>query len=196
MNLKKYKLHIFGFLVTIYYIIWSRLGDLHTASTIFVTVATIVAGISIWIQLKRDCDLKEAEFLLGYNSKFIFDSNLTDVQQILEQHRNGVIPDSAIEEMDRQQLINYIVYLEALSPLVKNSILNIETMDNLYSYRFFLAVNNPVVQRIELVPEAEYYKGCFNLHKQWELFKKKNNMPILMESSSLRYTEVYQQMSK
>ena len=37
-------------------------------------------------------------------------------------------------------------------------------VDDLFSYRFFLAMNNKEVQEFELGPEAEYYRGCFKLY--------------------------------
>lgn len=43
--------------------------------------------------------------------------------------------------------------------MVTKGELSIKTIDNLLTYRFFLALNNPIVQNIELTPDAEYYKS-------------------------------------
>jgi hypothetical protein len=40
-------------------------------------------------------------------------------------------------------------------------------IDDLFAYRFFIAVNNPVVQEYELIPYADFYKGCYELSEVW-----------------------------
>ena len=56
-----------------------------------------------------------------------------------------------------QKMINYLVYLESLAALVFRQVIHLDVIDDLFSYRFFLAVNNPVVQECELLPYADFY---------------------------------------
>ena len=35
------------------------------------------------------------------------------------------------------------------------------------SYRYFIAVNNPIVQKLELLEYTDYYMGCFAIYDEW-----------------------------
>ena len=51
--------------------------------------------------------------------------------------------------------------------------------------------NNKYVQEIELIPEAENYRGIYKLHKSWTQYKIAQKMPILQQDTSLSETENY-----
>lgn len=189
--MKRNWLYIFGLTIIGFYIISLSYYDINWISTIVVTLATIVGGIAIWVQLRREHDLKEAEFIMEYNNNFIFDDDMTFVQKTLEDYLKGRISKEELEKIDRQKLINFLVYIEALSAMINKGVLTFKTIDNLFSYRFFLAVNNPIVQQLELIPDSEFYKGCYILHKQWTMYKKRNKLPILCEESSLEKVPNY-----
>ncbi len=40
-------------------------------------------------------------------------------------------------------------------------------IDDLMSYRYFIAMNNPVVQEIELLEYPDFYKGCIQIYQKW-----------------------------
>ncbi|KXX68718.1 hypothetical protein [Flammeovirga sp. SJP92] len=192
----KHRLYIICFFIISSYFTLLKITDIKNLSTIFGTTATIVGGLAIWVQLKRDGDLKEAEFLMEYNFNFINDKKLTNIQKTLENYSKGDCTKEDITTIDRQDLINFLVYLEALAAMVNKGVLKIETIDNLFSYRFFIATNNPVVQELELIPDAEYYRGCYVLHKKWVNYKKKKGQNILQEEFSLKNVKDYNQYSK
>ena len=79
---------------------------------------------------------------------------------------------------DCQKLINYLVYLESMAVLVDRNILHVDVIDDLFSYRFFLAVNNPIVQQGELYPYADFYKGIFKLSEKWAEKHDDNSTPM------------------
>ena len=39
------------------------------------------------------------------------------------------------------------------------------------AYRYFIAVNNPVVQELELIPYKDYYQGIIKVFKDWKVDK-------------------------
>ena len=71
--------------------------------------------------------------------------------------------------------------LEGVAALVKSRVLHISTMTDLMAYRYFIAVNNPVVQRIELLEYTDYYHGIFDIYDCWirEMKSQEANIPIL-----------------
>lgn len=66
--------------------------------------------------------------------------------------------------------------LESVATLVNSGILRLNTINDLMAYRYFIAVNNPVVQKLELIPYKPYYNGCFTIFKEWQ--KTADGMPL------------------
>ena len=147
------------------------------------TVATIIAIISavaFWVEYHENKLLNEAQFIMELNEQFIGDENMSGVEWELERYfskfRKGEITEDycqnfekkySLDNRDRQHLVNYLVHLEGIAALVKNKVLHIETIDDLMSYRYFIAMNNPVVQKLELLEYPEFYKGCFEIYEAW-----------------------------
>lgn len=135
---------------------------------------------------ERQNDIEESKFLLQYNQAFIQDPNMCLVEQCLEQWmENPESKGAIINEENRQLFINYLVYLEGLAPLVFRKILRLEHIDDLMAYRFFLAVNNPELQRDQLFRYPDYYRGCFKLYSTWKQYRHAHQLPILLNDYSL-----------
>lgn len=189
-------IHYIGACIVVFYIVSVRYYDLNDISTLFITIFTMIGGIAIWIQLKGERDIKEAEFLMNYHSNFVSNDTFTTIQQKLEDYYKERCGSEVIYEIDRQDLINYLVYLKGLAALLNKGVLHISTIDDLFSYRFFIAVNNPIVQELELIPDAQYYKGCYVLHRRWTRYKRSKNLSIPIEESCLGNVECYEMFAK
>ena len=120
---------------------------------------------------------------MDYNNSFISNEELVRIESQLEMFRKT--GELNISDDNRQSFINYLVYNEALAALVFRKVLSLEVIDDLFSYRFFLAMNNPVLQREEIIPEAEYYKGSIKLFKKWIAYKKRNGLSVVLEEHRL-----------
>lgn len=152
-------------------------------SEMVTTITAIIGVFAIWLQLKKERELNEAQFIMDYNNAFIANAELVEIESKLERFRKtGKL---IVNEDNRQAYINYLVYNEALAALIFRKVLSLEVIDDLFSYRFFLAMNNPILQKEEIIPEAEYYKGSIKLFEKWLHFKKKNNLPIVLEEYRL-----------
>ena len=152
-------------------------------SELVTTITAIIGVFAIWFQLKKERDLNEAQFIMDYNNSFITNSELVAIESRLEAFRKT--GELIIDDSNRQAFINYLVYNEALAALVFRKVLTLDVIDDLFSYRFFLAMNNPVLQKEEIIPEAEYYKGSIKLYKKWIAYKKKNRLPVVLEEYRL-----------
>ena len=73
--------------------------------------------------------------------------------------------------------VNYLVHLEGMAALVNDGVLRLSAIDDLMAYRYFIAVNNPVVQKFELIPYQDYYQGLIKLFPKWAA-KNKKRMPM------------------
>ena len=169
---------------------------------------TLIAAVAFWLQFKRAERLNESNYIMNLNNQFIGNKNMSHVEHELELYYNQYetlkgdkdrISDEEVWSIhlglnqsrrseECQEIINYLVYLEALAALVDQQVIHLEVIDDLFSYRFFLAVNNPVVQQNELLPYADYYQGIFKLSKRWTADHHKRGIKIPMDQFNLSKT--------
>lgn len=175
------------------FIFGSMIFPLSDVATVITTITAIVGAFAIWFQMKRERDINEAEFVMNYNTSFIENHEFVTLEQKLEKYRKaietGLDADenfSIISDDNRQIVINYLVYLEALAVFVKKGVLSIKSIDDLFAYRFFLIMNNPEIQEKEIYPEKQYYQGCFWLHDKWTKYRKKKKLYILLDDTALK----------
>ena len=173
-------------IITISCLFFYKIGLFSTeALTLTVSVcdvlSSIVAGAFIVVQLRSDSDAdlkhartEEARFILEYNMAFIENSDLCEIEHYLEDAitHQGKGNIKNLRE-SRQKLVNYLVYLEGFASCVQQGILGIKEIDNLFSYRFFLAMNHPEVQELEILPFADFYRGNYQLYEEWYKYRMK-----------------------
>ncbi len=141
-------------------------------------IASVATGLVLY-QLKvgekterHQGDIEEASFTLQFNQAFIQDENMVKVEELLEnQAYYDTQPKEIVTPENRQKFINYLVYLESMAPLILSGVLDLQYIDNLMAYRFFLAIDNKELQDKEILPFAEYYRGCFKLYRIWKQYR-------------------------
>lgn len=117
---------------------------------------------------RRENELQEASFIFQYNQSFIEDKNMRKVETLLEDKMMFLKEGDIITDSNRQDFINYLVYLEGLAPPILNGIMKLEHIDDLMAYRFFLALCCIEVQEKQMKEYPQYYRGCFKLYKKWK----------------------------
>lgn len=172
---------------------WEWLTELFTT---FIAIVTIVA---FWLEYNENKLLNEAQFITDLNEQFIGNEKMTEVELELERfyhkyRKNQLTIEDEIafekkyniDGKNRQCLVNYLVHLEGIAALVKSKVLRIRTIDDLMSYRYFIAMNNPVVQKLELLEYSDFYKGCFDIYDAWvkELKDQGISPPMYDENSN------------
>ena len=155
-------------------------------------IVSIIAAIAVVYQLgqvreseQRLREIEEANFILQFNQSFIQDDKICKIEELLEMKMEGEVVGDIINLENRQSLVNYLVYLEGLSALVNRNVLAIENIDDLFAYRFFLAMNNEEVQKTQLFKYADYYKGCFKLYAFWKSYREEHDLSILQHETSI-----------
>src|SRR5699024_6508595 len=107
-----------------------------------------------WFQMKRAKDMEEGSFIVGINDSFLSSDGIRAVYRKLVSHES-------ITEEDRVNVVEYLTFFETVYILYKRNLIDIAVLDDLFSYRFFIAVNNPDIQRLELICDACYYKNIY-----------------------------------
>ena len=123
---------------------------------------------------KHQNDVEKAEFILEYNRSFVENEKMTEMERYMECKLTGADYGEVSDLTEhRQDMVNYLVYLEGLASCILDDILDFDHIDDLFAYRFFLAMNHPEVQSIDLLPYATYYRGCFRLYDKWLRYRMK-----------------------
>ena len=167
-----------GYIAALFFI------DYDPVSTVASTLVSGLGLIGVCLQLKKDSDIKEAEFLMQYNFSFLTTDKFVKMERRLEDDMTLRAP-LVLTADDRQDLVDYLVYLESLAPLILNKQVRLDVIDDLFGYRYFIAVNNPIVQKLELCPGAEYYRGCFRVYQLWSKYRRRHGIVIPREEDAL-----------
>lgn len=187
-------------LSAIYVLIQEKSNSGDSLADTAMVILSIIAAVCFLVELRSNERLNEASFIMELNNQFISNEDFTDVEYILESYYityKSTKPENRKELTfgdeikfdtdDRQKIVNYLVYLEGIASLVNSGVLHLNIITDLMAYRYFIAVNNPIIQENELLKYPEYYKGCIGIYEKWakELKKKKVNIPIPMEEEAL-----------
>lgn len=163
--------------------------------TTVITLATAIIGAgALFVQYKRDKDVNQASFIVEYAKYFYSLNGTEDVLMLLDEYRLG--NKDVVNEISYTGIVNYLFWCEELSTLVQKNIVDIPTIDNLFSYTFFLITNNKYIQEKELIPQAEFYKGIYYLHEVWTEYKNRTNQPIINEKENLNKVIKYNVYTK
>lgn len=152
-----------------------------------ISLLTLLGVLFAVKQLSDTKKLNESQLVMDLNNEFISNPNMLEIERQLEMYfigkgnLNNLKIFWASSTKGRQNLISYLVYFEGLSVSVQRKIISMESMDDLFAYRFFLAFHNPFVQQNELLDYIHYYRGCFVLYfmlsevwlKRWILWKNR-----------------------
>ena len=152
-------------------------------SDIINSVAAVVGIIAIWYQMKREKDLSEAEFIINLNNSFTSNAEIKNIYRKLEVSK--LTNEDPFNEEDSINIVDYLTFFETLNNLLKRRVIKFEMIDDLFSYRFFIAVHNQYIQNRELVKDKEYYNNIYILYKDWTEYRRKKNKPIPFDSNSL-----------
>lgn len=188
--------YLLMFVVCVAVVIGSFFGEVgEIISTIITSLTAVISAIAVYVQMRKDTKITQAEFLLEFSKVFY----AYEGAQVLENKIDRATEEGKLYEYttdDYEALNDYLLWLEGLAAMVVNKTLTVKLINSLYNYRFFMVVNNPSVQQNELGRFATSYKDIFILHNQWISYRKKHNQPILLEESDLSKLDAYDSILK
>lgn len=149
----------------------SYLEDISLASSIIVAIVEIGGLIAIWYQLKKQKDVEVANFLLEFEKSFI---EHKPIFRKIEESRE----ENTLTNEDISGIVRYLTFYESLYYFIQKGVLSIEMVDDLFGYRFFLAMHCEFIQEHNLKPYHEYYQNVFNLYNKWYKFREDHGFII------------------
>jgi len=191
-------------LLAVIYLCGKYIFGLDWFSELFATLIAIVAAVAFWLEYNENKLLNEAQFITDLNEQFLANEKMSNMEWELEifynHYRKNELSEEYLKEFrdkydlnnpQRQNLVNYLVHLEGIAALIKNGIVHIDMIDDLMSYRYFLAMNNPVIQELELLAYPDYYKGCIGIYDEWtkHMVEKEKTTPPMYDPENNNLTK-------
>jgi len=152
-------------------------------TTILTTATTVIGIFSVFIEMKRSADIAECEFIFNLQKQFDENSTIQKLYRKLDNDFSN--KDKITNDVDRLDVVSYLTFFEMMCNLIIKDVINIEDIDDLYAYPFFLATNNKVVQNIELKKYKQYYRNIYTIYPEWFKFRKSKGYDIPYEDNKL-----------
>lgn len=163
-------------------------------------ITAIVGAFGIWLELNKEQEVNQASFILSINSDFYAMGGkgtmyTADLEKMLDEDFSG-IKKLELNEDNRVMAIQYLVWVKTLSSLINRKMIKISAIDDLFAYKFFVAVNHPEIQKMELIPYQTAYHGIYKAHKIWKKYRVKHGLQIYNEKTDLSNVKGYDLLSK
>lgn len=149
---------------------------------------------TLW-QLVGSKEISRATFILELNKSYVENKEYMNIYDVLQRELDGTTaagsPGNITEndgentknagentrgsgdisdrpaEITKGAISNYLTFFETIYILNKRGVLPFEIVDDLFAYRFFLAVHSKLFQDMKLKAQPENFKNIFKLEKEW-----------------------------
>ena len=171
-----------------------------TFVSLITIITAIVGAFGIWLELNKEQEINQASFILSINSDFYALGGkgtmyTAELEKMLDDDFAGTKKLNLTKE-NQVMVVQYLVWVKTLSSLINRKMIKISAIDDLFSYKFFIAVNNAQIQEMELIPYKTAYKGIFKAHKLWKKYRDKHGLEIYNNATDLSKVEGYNILSK
>lgn len=175
--------------VLLFTMAWLNMMDQMTLYSDFISntislisiVISVIGTVLVIIQLHDSKNIQEAEFIVNLNQAFVDNPEYALVYTKLEESDlHGKVPD-----ITRIQISNYLTFFETIYLLLGEKVINMRTLNDLFAYRFFLAVHNETVQGMKLVDAPANFRNIYHLEKIWMDYRRKEGLKIYKEENCL-----------
>lgn len=147
------------------------------------SLASAVLGVVLLAaEIYQSRKITEAEFLANLNTSFVTNEDYKKAYTLFENYDFENLPDL---DLDNVHISNYLTFFEIFQLLIDRGTLTIDMVNDLFGYRFFIAVHNPYVQKRKLVKSPGNFKNLYKLEKEWVEYRRKNNLYIFHEEYCL-----------
>lgn len=171
-----------------------------TLITLITVITAIIGAFGIWLELNKEQEINQAEFILQiHNSFYALGGSGTEYTAELEKRLDDDFSGKeklVLTKEDDIKVVQYLVWLKTLSSLINRNMIKLSAVDDLFAYKFFVAVNNIQFQNKELIPYSTAYKGIYKTHKLWKKYRQKNHLEIYNDETDLSKAPNYEILTK
>ena len=143
---------------------FSGLDTLQLFSGIIAAMSVVLLGIELFQTRK----VSEGEFLANLNQMFVENESYRKAYTLFENYDFENCPDLELKIVEYSQ-----------------DTLTIDMFDDLFGYRFFIAVHNPYVQKQKLVKLPNNFRNLYRLERDWRKYREKKGTAVFHDEYSL-----------
>ena len=129
-----------------------------------------IAGILVTIifsiqEFKGSKEIARGDFIMELNKSYVENPKYMEIYTILQDKLDG--KGDKTNQITKAEISNYLTFFETIYLLEKNGVIDFKIIDDLFAYRFFLAVHSGVFQREKLGAQPKNFKNIFKLEREW-----------------------------
>jgi hypothetical protein len=143
---------------------------------LFLPVSLIVAAA----QFYEAQAIPSVSYITELNKAFVENEDYTQIYDMLQDcidgncrcgvkccgDRNNMKKECQLE-ISKGQISNYLTFFETIYILKKDDEIDFKHLDDLFAYRFFMAVHSKVIQQRKLKTQHQNFRNIFCLEKEW-----------------------------
>lgn len=143
-------------------------------------------------QLMDSKEISHATFIVELNQKFIESQTNMQIYDMLQKlvdegrYGNPDVDDEVKNIITKSAVSNYLTFFETIYILKNRGVLSFEIIDDLFAYRFFLAVHSQIFQDMKLGTQPRNFRNIFKLEKEWLDYRVK-----IKKTSRARLNDAY-----
>ncbi len=149
-------------------------------------------------QLADSKEIARADFLVELNRAFTENSGNIELYTALQDcldctcSNNETCTEESSCKLEFPKIVvsNYLTFFETIYLLIHNGVVNFDMIDDLFAYRFFLAVHSRFVQQAKLAPQPENFKNIFCLEYEWLQYREKKAKKIDADNSIFKIRQL------
>lgn len=145
-------------------------------------LSAVLGVVLLAAEIYQSRKITEADFIADLNSAFVTNEDYKHAYTLFEEYDFENMPDLELKNI---YISNYLTFFETFQLLIDRGTLTIDMLDDLFGYRFFIAMHNPYVQKQKLVKSPENFRNLYKLEREWTKYRKEQNRPIFHEEYSL-----------
>lgn len=149
---------------------------------LFSGLIAAMSVILLGVELFQSRKVSEGEFLANLNQMFVENESYRKAYTLFENYDFDNLPDLELENVE---ISNYLTFFEVFQLLIDRDTLTIDMFDDLFGYRFFIAVHNPYVQKQKLVKLPNNFRNLYRLERDWRKYRQKKGKAVFHDEYSL-----------
>ncbi len=160
-------------------------------ASIVTLIATIIGAFASIVEYRKNESVDMCNNILEIYADFVDVPTNKDIEYKLECLKRRNV--NLFTKEDISGIRNYLMYFNSVAEIVLTNNIKISYINTILGYRFFLAMNSPYIQDLEIIPNAHCYKPCIMLHHKWKKWSDARGFKRTGDETSLekRFDKYY-----
>jgi hypothetical protein len=157
-------------------------NDRTLVSSFAQTLVFLGSVIIVGFQLYSSGKVERAQFIAELNRSYVENKDYVKLYNALQECWDGKCPygDGCNREdlkdlcrlpFQKSIVSNYLTFFETVYVLQNDGAISFDDVDDLFAYRFFLAVHSKFVQQQKLQCTPHNFRNIFNLDDKWSTYR-------------------------